>query len=876
MFEYPSVSIVTVNLNGKEHLRECFSSIQKLNYPKDKIEVIMIDNGSIDGSVDFVQNKFSWVKVITNAKNEGFAKPSNDGARAAKGEYVAFINNDMRVQPNWLAELIKSIKNNNAQCAGSVILNWDGKLLDFAGGAATYYGMGFQYDFHKPLAQVQDKLLSDRELLFACGGAMLVDRKIFLNCGGFDEDFFAYFEDLDLGWRLNVLGYKVVLSVKSRVFHKHHSTASGFKKSDMDFIYGRNNLYMIYKNFGDEMLRSTFLPAVLMNFQFIYDRTELNKDDFDLRIKNTGKRNSKFAISEMAGARICSLQDFIDNLDIMTEKRRWVQSNRKVDDKDLVKFFDDPLLPVGNDIISYGKIKYSFAKNFDIAEAFGKKLRQKVLIVSSDKIGVKMAGSAIRYYEFAKSLSKYCDVTLASFGNSELTEPDFKIVSYTMEDPQEIEICAAEADIILVQGYVTETCQNFFNIAKNHNLIVDLYDPYVIEHLEIFKNHDIALRRRDNKTAESILKKQLETGDYFICANDKQRSYWIGMLSAAGKITPDTYDLGRNMGNYIGIVPYGIPDEEPVHTKNVIKGVIPGINEDDKVLIWGGGVWNWFDPLTLIKAMKIISEKRQDVKLFFMGVKHPNPSIPTMKMLTDAVDLARELNLIDKYVFFNFDWVDYNERQNYLMEADIGVSCHFDTLETQMSFRTRILDYLWTDLPIVCTKGDYFGDLLEARNIGLSVDYQDENQFAEKILKLIEDKQMYAACKENIKQVAEQLKWKNVTKPLVEYCKNPVRHKSISHYGMPSEILSVLERNGSETRKFKSGSVLEKLDRIEKYQLELGNRIKEISDNSEDTRDTVFDLQDWSYMMNERFNKAKRLANPFNFIKAIFRRIFRR
>lgn len=872
MDEFPKVSIVIVNLNGKQHLRECFGSIMKLRYPKDKLEVVVVDNGSTDGSVALIQEKYGWVKLLTNQKNEGFAKPSNDGASAATGEYVAFINNDMRVEPDWLSELIDSIRRNNAQCAGSVILNWDGKLLDFAGGTATYYGMGYQFGFHKPLGEAADLLSADRELLFACGGAMLVERKLFLDCGGFDEDYFAYFEDLDLGWRLNVLGYKVVLSVKSRVFHKHHSTASAFRRSEMDFIYGRNNLYTIYKNFGDEMLKSTFLPAVLMNFQFIYDRSGLDKDDFDLRVRKSPSRHYDHEIDDMTGARIASLQDFVANLDVMSEKRRFIQQHRKVDDRELVKFFTDPLLPVGNDIFSYGKIKYTLAKSFDIAAAFGKTLRQKVLIVSSDKVGVKMAGSAIRYYEFAKSLSKYCDVTLASCGGSDLAENDFRIISYTYEDYSAIEACAVESDIILVQGYVTAICDRFYNIAKEHCLIIDLYDPYVVEHLEIFREHDMASRRTDNDNAQLVLADQLASGDYFVCANEKQRDYWLGMLSSAGRLTPDAYDLGRNCASLIGTVPYGIPDEAPVHVKNVLKGVWPGINADDKVLIWGGGVWNWFDPLTLIKAMKRISEKRQDVKLFFMGVKHPNPGIPTMKMLGDAVELARELGLLDKYVFFNFDWVDYNERQNYLLEADIGVSCHFDTLETQLSFRTRILDYLWTGLPIVSTRGDYFGDLVESKQLGIQVDYEDDHQFAQAVLRLLEDRDFYDSCRENVEHIAEDYRWSRVTGPLVAYCQNPVRHRRRGP-SRPDEEGDRYLQSGAGVRR---GSVLDKLGRIEKRQDELEKGMRGIRKTNTDMLDTVNEIQDWSVMMNDRFNKAKKLLNPLYLIKRIFRRIFRR
>ena len=142
MTEQPKVSVVIVNLNGKQHLPMCFKSLSRLDYPQDKLEVIVVDNGSTDGSVELIRNRYKRVKLIRNTTNEGFAKPSNDGARAAQGDFVAFLNNDMKVRPDWLKELVCSLARNQAQCAGSVILNWNGEQSDFVGGGINFSGWG--------------------------------------------------------------------------------------------------------------------------------------------------------------------------------------------------------------------------------------------------------------------------------------------------------------------------------------------------------------------------------------------------------------------------------------------------------------------------------------------------------------------------------------------------------------------------------------------------------------------------------------------------------------------------------------------------------------------------------------------------------------
>ena len=166
---------------------------------------------------------------------------------------------------------------------------------------------------------------------------------------------------------------------------------------------------------------------------------------------------------------------------------------------------------------------------------------------------------------------------------------------------------------------------------------------------------------------------------------------------------------------------------------------MPGIGADDKILLWPGGIWNWFDPLTVIRAVHEISLRRDDVRLYFLGVKHPNPEIPDMAMAGEAVALADELGLRDRVVFFNFGWVPYAERGRYLLEADVAVSAHFDDIETRFAFRTRFLDCLWAGLPIVTTRGDTLGELIVAGGGGSAVDVGDVDGWVEALEILLDD-----------------------------------------------------------------------------------------------------------------------------------------
>jgi glycosyltransferase involved in cell wall biosynthesis len=159
-----------------------------------------------------------------------------------------------------------------------------------------------------------------------------------------------------------------------------------------------------------------------------------------------------------------------------------------------------------------------------------------------------------------------------------------------------------------------------------------------------------------------------------------------------------------------------------------MKGVVPGIGPHDRVVLWGGGIWNWLDPLTVIRAVHRL--RRPEVKLFVLGTTRPNAGVPTMAMQMRAVALAEELGVLGTTVFFNEGWVPYERRAAYLLEADVGVSAHLDELEARFAYRTRLLDCIWAALPIVTTDGDSLAELVEHHGLGLVVSPEDIEGYA--------------------------------------------------------------------------------------------------------------------------------------------------
>jgi GT2 family glycosyltransferase len=210
--------------------------------------------------VDFVKKNFTRVRLVALDRNYGFAEGNNRAARVATGKWVGFLNNDMRVEPSWIKDLLSEAdRRPHAVCLASRIVAWDGSAIDFVGGGINYQGHGFQVDYGKASSE-HDR---SRRLLFACGGAMLIDRKVFLEVGGFDEQFFAFFEDVDLGWRLNLLGYDVWYVPGATAYHRHHGTSNRIDAHKLRVLYERNALAMIYKCFDDQNLAAA-LPAALL------------------------------------------------------------------------------------------------------------------------------------------------------------------------------------------------------------------------------------------------------------------------------------------------------------------------------------------------------------------------------------------------------------------------------------------------------------------------------------------------------------------------------------------------------------------------------------------------------------------------------------
>jgi GT2 family glycosyltransferase len=259
----PDVSIVIPSWNGRPLLEPCLASLTELDSPADAVERIVIDNGSSDDTVGWLVQNHPRVRVLRSPRNLGFADACNRAAAIARADLVCFLNNDVRVAPDWLRELLAARAATGAACVGSRVLTGEGTTVEFDGGTMNFHGHGAPHRHGVPASEVADER-EPRPTLFACGAAMLVDRDVFLRVGGFDASYFAYYEDVDLGWRLWALGYTAVVAPAARVFHLGQASEAALGAGGRLRLLERNALLTIYKNYEPEIGDRVFACALAL------------------------------------------------------------------------------------------------------------------------------------------------------------------------------------------------------------------------------------------------------------------------------------------------------------------------------------------------------------------------------------------------------------------------------------------------------------------------------------------------------------------------------------------------------------------------------------------------------------------------------------
>ena len=394
------VSVVLVNYRGADDTITCLEALHDVDWPRERLELIVVDNDSGDDSLQRIREAMPAVTVIDAGSNTGFAGGCNLGVSRATGEYIALINNDARPHAQWVLAAVAAFEADpSIGSVASKVLDWDGKLIDYVDGSLTWFGMGYKREVERPDSPAFDV---PKDVLFGTGAAMFVRAALYREVGGFDERFFMFYEDVDFGWRLNLLGHRVRYVPTSIAYHRHHVSIKKFGSFRESYLLERNALLAMYKNYDDVSLAKALPAAMALAVRRSIARTGLDASSLDLQRSPGGDDVGMLDVPKMALSGPFAIDYFVDQLPSLMTSRRELQGRRRRSDRELFPLFREAIEP------AYGMPTYLAAHEvlieaFDIVEHFT--ARHRVLVVTGEPLLDRMAGPAIRAWEIAKALA---------------------------------------------------------------------------------------------------------------------------------------------------------------------------------------------------------------------------------------------------------------------------------------------------------------------------------------------------------------------------------------------------------------------------------------------------------------------------------------
>jgi glycosyltransferase involved in cell wall biosynthesis len=413
-----------------------------------------------------------------------------------------------------------------------------------------------------------------------------------------------------------------------------------------------------------------------------------------------------------------------------------------------------------------------------------------VLLITPEPLAPRMAGPAIRCLELGRALARsgrVGRVIVASLTAAGLTDPDVEVV---LADATVLRRLVADVGSVVVQGDVLGLHPWLVDVDRP--LVVDAYDPFHLEQLEQARTLGEARRRSVVRDAVRALDVQLARADLVLCASERQRALWTGHLAALGRVNPVVYDSSPDLSGLIAVVPFGAPDQPAgAGDRTAISTAVPGIGPDDRIVVWGGGIYDWFDPGTVIRAVSRLAADRPDLRLLFLGMRHPAQGGVGAATTEAAQKLAGELGLLDSVVHFHHDWVPYAERDRWLSSAVVGVSAHWLHVETEFAFRTRLVDYLWCGLPVVTTVGDDLAERVARSGAGAAVPQGDVDAFTAALATLLDDSAARERAGSAAREQGHGLRWSQAVLPLADFCARPRRAPDLVLGAADRELLGI-------------------------------------------------------------------------------------
>lgn len=752
----PLVSAIIIGYEGRQWLEECIPSL--LNQTYQPVEIVVVDNASPQQEMaEWIGRTYPQVILKRLDTPLSFAAANNLGVTLAHGEFLLFVNQDVKLDSQAVGRLVEAAgrQDNCAAVGAKLRFWWAPAFLNGLGNYVPDHSWGSDLGIGQLDLGQLDRLSTLPSMCMACA---LIPRTAWLAVGPIDDGFPMYYEDSDWSYRARLLGFQILAAPDAVAYHAFGGRVPGGEsggltpKKQSNASYGRMRF----------ILKLSDHPH---NRPYISNYTW---EDF------------RQFLASVARLRLANAAAYPKAYLRLARDYRGIRSAyaalkpRVVRDPEDV-FTLPPNLPSsliynGLPLLTETQVRQEYkpmilmGRTRKMPEFSTSERRANLLIISNDIVDHKMAGPGLRYVEMARALADNLEVTLAVPNETNLEVPGVRIVVYREDVPASLEVLVQNHEQCLVSGYMV---LKFPFLSKlRTRIIVDWYDPFFLENFYYYQKDSLDSQSLHNQTAIEVVNQLARIGDFFICGNERQRDLWIGILSANGRVNPYTLQQDQSLRRLIDVVGVGIPTRPP-NRRPFLKGVHPAFPPNSHIVLWGGGIWNWLDPLTLVKAWKSVVNESPLARLVYLGTRHPNPQVPQHEIVHELVRLAEASGEKDKTIFF-FEWLSLEDREALLGESDLGVTLHPIHAETHYSIRTRVLDYIWTGLPVLITEGDVTSEWVKKFKIGAIVPPENVDAVAGALRDLLaREKSDWDPAFEHVQA---EMRWEAVIQPLLDFC----------------------------------------------------------------------------------------------------------
>jgi GT2 family glycosyltransferase len=746
------VSVVIVAFKGEEWLKDCLPSLLKQTYSP--LEIIVVDNASPASMIPWLKENYPAVKTIRLEDPQSIPAANNRGVRMARGAYYLLLNQDTELEHDAISEMVRMIESDKkcVAVAPKLKLFWARSFLNGLGNRVQENSWGTDNAIgHLDLGQFDDW----QEVPSVCTAAAMFSRSGWSKVGEMDEGFRMYYDDPEWAYRARLMGYKVLAAPRSVVYHAFGGRIPSGSPESLTPIKLRNAVYGRLR-FVDKLLDDK--------------RMEL--------LRNHSREDWRRFVTALIGFRWAEARAYASGWVLFQKARSTIRETRPawlkqrvISDQELFALqegYPDSATWNGLPDLTWDRIEEQYyplihaGKTRQLPEFAAGGDKPSLVIISHDVVNDKMGGPGARYLKIAGALAKDVDVTLAVPNPTDMVVPGIRLVNYQEDQPGMVKALVENHDVSLITGYMVVKYP--FLKTTRKRLIVDLYDPFFLENIYYYLNRRPVEQMELNDSAIEALNALLATGDFFVCGTERQRDFWLGMLSAMKRVNPLTFKQDPTLRQLIDVVGVGFPEQAPL-THAVMRGVkLPG---NARMVVWGGGIWNWLDPLTLVAAWPRVIRKVKNAHLVFLGTRYPNPQVPEHRIARETIAAAKATGESGKTIHF-IEWLAYPDHQALLAEANVGVTLQPEHIEAHFSIRTRVIDYFWSKLPSLVSEGDVTADWVKEFRVGEVVKAGDVNGVTMALIRMLGYPRDHYSTGFN--KMRRHFLWRDLVGPIRQYC----------------------------------------------------------------------------------------------------------